>query len=57
MYMYITIIFKHSFFETARSINAKFHVGPSWDVGRKLNINGTGHMTKVAALPIYGKNL
>ena len=23
----------------------------------KINTNGLGHMTKVAAMPIYGKNL
>ena len=25
------------------------------EVGKKLYINGTGHMTKMAAMPIYGK--
>ena len=25
--------------------------------GEKVNINGTGHMTKMAATPIFGKNL
>ena len=38
-------------------INVEFHVEPSWAVGKKVYINGTGHMTKVAAMPIYGKNL
>ena len=30
---------------------------PSWAVGKKVYIYGTGHMTKMAAMPIYGKNL
>ena len=25
--------------------------------GKKVNINGPGHMTKMAVMPIYGKNL
>ena len=28
-----------------------------WEVGKKVYINGTGHMTKMAAMLIYGKNL
>ena len=28
-----------------------------WDGGTKLCSNGPGHMTKMAAIPIYGKNL
>ena len=28
-----------------------------WDVGTKLCSNGPGHMTKMATMPIYGKNL
>ena len=34
-------------------INAEFHVEPSWAVGKKVYINGTGHMTKMAIMPIY----
>ena len=30
---------------------------PPWEGGRKVYINGPGHMTKMAAMPIYGKNL
>ena len=30
---------------------------PSWEVGKKVYINGTGHMTKMATMPIYGKNI
>ena len=28
-----------------------------WDGGSKVSSNGPGHMTKMAAMPIYGKNL
>ena len=30
---------------------------PPWEVGKKVYINGTGHMTKMATMLIYGKNL
>ena len=45
------------FFETAWPIKAKFYVEPPWVGGTKVYINGPGHMTKMAAMPIYGKNL
>ena len=28
---------------------------PPWEEGKKVNINGTGHKTKIAAMPIYDK--
>ena len=30
---------------------------PPLEGGKKVYINGLGHMTKMAAMPIYGKNL
>ena len=30
---------------------------PPWEGGVKVCINSPGHMTKMAATPIYGKNL
>ena len=42
---------------TAWPIKAKFYVEPPWEGGTKVCINGPGHMTKMAAMPIYGKNL
>ena len=39
--------------ETARPINVKFYVEPPWEGGKKVYINGSGHMTKMAAMPIY----
>ena len=29
---------------------------PPWEGGKKFYINGSGHMTKMIAMPIYGKN-
>ena len=43
--------------ETAWPIKAKFYVEPPWEGRTKVYINGPGHMTKMAAMPIYGKNL
>ena len=43
--------------ETAWPIKVKFHMEPPWDGGRKVCSNGPGHMSKMAAMPIYGKNL
>ena len=43
--------------ETAWPIKAKFYVEPPWEGATKVYINGPGHMTKMAAMPIYGKNL
>ena len=52
-------IFKLHFFslETARPIETKFHADHPWDGGTKICSNGPGHMTKMAAMPIYGKNI
>ena len=43
--------------ETAWPIKAQFYVEPPWEGGTKVYINGPGHMTKMVAMPIYGKNL
>ena len=37
--------------------SVKFHMELLWDGGTKFYSNGPGHMTKMAAMPIYGKNL
>ena len=42
--------------ETAWPIKAKFYVEPPWEGATKVYINGPGHMTKMAATPIYDKN-
>ena len=38
-------------------IEAKFHVKPPWDRGIKVSTIGLCHMTKMATMSIYGKNL
>ena len=43
--------------EAAWPVKAKFYVEPPWEGGTKVYINGPGHMTKLASMPIYGKNL
>ena len=43
--------------ETARPIEAKFHVDPPWDGGMKVCSNDFGHLTKMATMLIYGKNM
>ena len=43
--------------ETTGPIKVKFHVELPWDGGTKVCSNGPGHMTKMAAIPIYVKNL
>ena len=51
--------------ETAWPIKVKFHAEPPWEGGggggggggAKVYINGPGHMTKLAAMSIHGKNL
>ena len=43
--------------ETARLIEVKFHMEPPWDGRMKVCSNGPGHMTSMAAMPIYVKNL
>ena len=62
-YMYLgprslRFIFSNFFFlETARPIEAKFHVEPPWDVGNERLFKSPCHMTNMAAMLINGKNL
>ena len=51
-----TTMLKHLFSETAGPIKAKFDVEPPWVGGTKVCSRHLGHMTKMAATPIYGKN-
>ena len=41
---------------TTGPIEVQFHVEPPWDGETKVCIWGPGHMTKMAAMPIYGEN-
>ena len=44
------------FSETAWPMKAKFYMNHLWEGGTNVYINNPGHMTKMAAMPIYGKN-
>ena len=55
MCVYVCVFCQH--FQISGPIEAKFHVKPPLDGGTKVYSNGTGQMTKMAAMPIYGKNL
>ena len=44
------------FSKTALPIKAKFYVDPPWVGGTVVCSRHLGHMTKMAAKPIYGKN-
>ena len=49
-------ISKVFFSETAWPIKMKFYVEPPWVGGTEVCTRDLGHMTKMAATPIYGKN-
>ena len=42
--------------ETSKPIKVKLHMEPPWDGGTKVCSTGHGHMTKMATMPVYGKN-
>ena len=42
--------------ETTGPIKAKFHTDPQWAEEMKVSSPHQGHMTKMAATPIYDKN-
>ena len=50
------MIFKPLFLSNAKPIEAKFHTALYWDGGMEVTSIDLGHMIKVAAMPIYGKN-
>ena len=54
MYVKFSNIF---YSETTVPIEANFYMEPPWDGGTKVCSNGHRHMTKMAVIPIYGKNL
>ena len=53
---YVNIFNIHSS-ETTEPVKVKFHMEPPWDGGTKVCSNGPGHMTKMATILIYGKNI
>ena len=42
---------------TPKPIEAKTHVLLSWDGGMEMTSSGLGHISKMAAMPEYAKNL
>ena len=50
-------LFKHLLLRNGLAVKVKFHMDPRWDGGKTVCSNGPGHMTKMAATPICGKNL
>ena len=46
----------HNAQRSSPPIKAKFYVEPPWIGGRKVCLRHLGHMTKMATMPIYGKN-
>ena len=57
MYVCMSTFSNIFFSETTGPIETKFHMEPPWDGGSKDCSNGPGHMTKMAGVPVYGKNL
>ena len=51
------VLWSNIFSKTTWPIKAKFQVETPWEGEKKVYIYGPGHMTKMAAMPIYGKNL
>ena len=49
--------FSNIFSQTIGPSGDDLHMEPPWDGGTKVCSNGPGHMTKMAAMPIYGKSL
>ena len=47
--------FSNDFSETTGSVKTKFHMEPPWTGGTKVCLPHLGHMTKMAATPIYEK--
>ena len=43
--------------QAAWPMKAKFYVELPWEGGTKVCIKGPDHMTKIAATPIFGKNV
>ena len=44
------------FSKNTRPVEAKFQMEPPWDRGTKVCSNGPGHLTSMAAMPIFDKN-
>ena len=56
IYMYRNIIFKDHFLQNPWPIKVKFYRKHLYGGGTNVFINNSGHITKMSAMPIYGKN-
>ena len=56
IYMYISIIFKPLLLWNRLANQSQILREASIEWGINVYINNLGHMTKMAAMPIYGKN-
>ena len=54
MYVCVLSTFSNVSSETTGPIEAKFHMESLWDKGTKVCSNDSDHMTKMAAMPLYG---
>ena len=52
----LSTMLKHLLLRNRSADQAKFYVEPPWVGGMKFCSRHLGHMTKMAATPIYGKN-
>ena len=50
-------VVRPQFQTTSGPIATKFHILPPGPLGKTNSSNGLGHMTNMAAMPIYSKNL
>ena len=53
----LSTLVKHLLLRNHWANQSQFHMELLWDGGTKVCSNGPGRMTKMAAMPIYGKNL
>ena len=51
------MVHQHFQISPQKPVEDKFHVDIPWDAGSKVCTNDHGHMTKMAAMTIYGKHL
>ena len=52
-----SVVHPQFFSETPGPTEVRFYVDHLYLLGTKLYIIGSGHMTKMATMPIYGKTL
>ena len=48
---------EHVFLRNSGALETKVHMKAYWRLGMKIYTNELGHMTKIATMPIYCKNL